>query len=416
MTDATAPEFTAVVPTAPLRAFFAHASKVMTKERQRRYHKSRSRRFNTPALPSIPILGCAKLSLQDGVLRLAVTDLDMELVWTVGVGAAGSGERMVPIVEIDRLLGVVSTETVELSGLAPEQEGTTARLAVGFGMARATLLADQSEQDYPALVVAGDLPLRLTLPSNMLAATIDKVLYAVGKEETRYYLTGVHLSVPATNAKHKPLRWAATDGHRLAIIEDTAPPTAYTMPGVIVPAKAVRILRRLCADRETRFCDISIDAKHLRARIGDYVMTTKLIDGVFPDIDRVIPKAYEAIIAVNAPDLLRAVRRVASLARGKNFSGMRFYFGIEAVEICLKVPHVGEIRDVVPIEWRAAPKTVPLPCVVGFNPAYLRAALTQHSGEITISLSGLLGTSPLKIAAPDDRSAYSIMMPMQVVD
>ncbi len=163
-------------------------------------------------------------------------------------------------------------------------------------------LACLPPEDYP-LMAGGELPHSFPLAASELKTLIDRTRFAISTEETRYYLNGIFLH--ATKSSDTPvLRAVATDGHRLARVEMPLPEGAAGMPGVIVPRKTVTELRKLI-DETDQEIGVALSDTKIRFTFGDAVLTSKLIDGTFPDYDRVIPTGNDKILEVE----LQGVRR-----------------------------------------------------------------------------------------------------------
>ncbi|MEL7029885.1 MAG: DNA polymerase III subunit beta, partial [Pseudomonadota bacterium] len=228
---------------------------------------------------TIPILSNVLLQAGEGRLSLTATDLDMEIVESAPADVAVEGAATAPahtLYEIVRRLPDGAQARLDLSGDDP-------RLKLSAGRSDFALSVLPSE-DFPILP-ADDLGVNFTVPAAELARLIDKTRFAISTEETRYYLNGVFLH-PHVQDDGGVLRVVATDGHRLARVDTDLPEGAADMPGVIVPRKAVVELRRLLEDAEDQVQVSASDAK-IRFSFGDVVLTSKLIDGSFPDYSRV---------------------------------------------------------------------------------------------------------------------------------
>ena len=230
---------------------------------------------------TIPILANVLIEAADGKLALKSTDLDLEASEQVSADVAQNGATTVPahvIYDIVRKLpdgAQASLETI----------GDTGQLVLRSGRSRFTLQALPAS-DFPDLT-SGEFSHRFALPAAELKRLIENTQFAISTEETRYYLNGIYLHTVDVGGTPM-LRAVATDGHRLARVETQAPEGSVGIPGVIVPRKAVNEVQKLLEDLSQ---DVTIEISTAKARFqfGDVVLTTKLIDGTFPDYARVIP-------------------------------------------------------------------------------------------------------------------------------
>src|SRR5919112_2563979 len=222
---------------------------------------------------TIPILSNILLRAGDGALRLKATDLDIEVTETISADITESGSTTVPayvIYDIVRKLSDGAQVSLEMAGDAGQVQ-------IRSGRSRFMLQA-LPESDFPDLA-AGDLPHRFTLPAADLKRLIEKTQFAISTEETRYYLNGIYFHTLEADGATM-LRAVATDGHRLARVEMSAPEGAAGMPGVIVPRKAVAEIQKLVEDGDN---DVAVELSPAKIRLtfDGVVLTSKLIDGTF---------------------------------------------------------------------------------------------------------------------------------------
>ena len=196
------------------------------------------------------------------------------------------------------------------SQIVLEADGDRAVLAIRAGRSRFTLQT-LPENDFPDLA-AGDMSHSFSLAAKDVKRLIDRTQFAISTEETRYYLNGIYLHAAGT-AKAATLRGVATDGHRLAQLDLVQPKGAEGMPGVIVPRKTVGEVQRLIEDSEAEVT-IELSQAKIRFTIGNVVLTSKLIDGTFPDYGRVIPQGNDKELVVDKKDFENAVDRVSTIS------------------------------------------------------------------------------------------------------
>ncbi|GAB6854554.1 DNA polymerase III subunit beta [Asaia astilbis] len=259
---------------------------------------------------TIPILANVMLSIEGNLLRLTATDMEIAVVEEVAAEGARDGAVTAPasvLYEIVRKLADGSV--VEL-----DHGGGDAPLALRAGR-YATSLNVLPVEDFPSMV-AGDLPHEFSIPATVLRGLVDRTRFAVSTEETRYYLNGIYFHVAQDGGEPK-LRAVATDGHRLARVETDLPAGAGDIPGVIIPRKTVAELRKLL-DEGAGAVQVSLSETRIQFRVGAVILTSKLIDGTFPEYERVIPKNNDRFLRVNKQAFADAVARVAAISQERS--------------------------------------------------------------------------------------------------
>src|SRR5664279_4355975 len=230
---------------------------------------------------TIPILGNVLIRAENAKLSLKATDLDLEVTETLAAEVGTAGSTTVPA----HMFYDIVRKLPDGSQIVLEADGDRSVMAIRAGRSRFTLQT-LPESDFPDLA-AGDVPHSFKLAASDMKRLIDRTQFAISTEETRYYLNGIYLHTAGT-AKAGTLRAVATDGHRLAQVELPLPEGAAGMPGIIVPRKTVGEVQRLIETGEGEVA-IELSAGKIRFSIGDVVLTSKLIDGTFPDYASVIP-------------------------------------------------------------------------------------------------------------------------------
>lgn len=350
---------------------------------------------------TIPILSNVLIEAQKNRLSLMATDLDMEVVETVEADVARPGATTVSAHTLyDIVRKLPDGAQVQL-----DAGGTEGRVSLVAGRSRFQL-ANLPREDFPAMS-AGALPHRFALEAADLRKLIDKTRFAISTEETRYYLNGIFLHAFA--AKEQNLfRAVATDGHRLARFEMPLPEGAEGMTGVIVPRKAVQELRKLLDDA-AGLIEIAVSDTKIRFAFGSVVLTSKLIDGSFPDYQRVIPTGNDKILDVNARDLAEAVDRVATISAEKTRA---VKLNVERARLALSVinPEAGSASEELPVDFNGEPMEI------GFNSRYLLDILQQLDGsEAKFLLADAGSPTVVRDAGADaDLSTLYVLMPMRV--
>ncbi len=254
------------------------------------------------------------------------------------------------------------------------------------------------------MIAEGDLPTSFELPVAELIQIIDKTRFAISTEETRYYLNGIFLHV-AEDSTGPVLKAAATDGHRLARYTVTRPEGAAGMPDVIVPRKCVGEIRKLLDEAEGNV-EISLSASKIRFQLGNAVLTSKLIDGTFPDYSRVIPTANDKLLKVDPKSLFQGVDRVSTIASEKTRA---VKVGLDKDRITLSVtsPENGTAAEELPAGYDADAMEI------GFNARYLSDILGQVDGD-SVELHLADANAPTLIRESEKSPALYVLMPMRV--
>src|SRR5438105_7256828 len=237
-----------------------------------------------------------------------------------------------------------------------------------------------------------------------LKRLIDKTQFAISTEETRYYLNGIYLHT-AGAAKAQTLRAVASDGHRLAQVELALPDGASGMPGIIVPRKTVGEVQRLIEDSESEVT-VELSQGKIRFTLGDVVLTSKLIDGTFPDYARVIPLGNDKELEVDKKDFEQAVDRVSTVSSER---GRAVKLSLSSGKLLLSVtnPDSGSATEEVEVSYASDPLDI------GFNSRYLLDIAAQLEGEAAVLKLADPG-SPTLIQDRDTKGALYVLMPMRV--
>ena len=350
---------------------------------------------------TIPILSNVLIEAREDGLRLMATDLDLQVVETIAATVAQPGATTVSahtLFDICRKLP---------EGAQVELAVAAEKMTVVAGRARFSL-ATLKRDDFP-VIAETDLPTRFALPAATLRQIIDSTRFAISTEETRYYLNGIYLHV--TEGATPALRAVATDGHRLARIELPLPDGAAAMPGVIVPRKCVAEIRKLL-DEVDGDVEVSLSASKIRFRIGpDFnkgaTLTSKLIDGTFPDYSRVIPTANDKLLKIDVKSLSEGVDRVAAIATTEKTRAVKIALGRDKVTLSVTSPENGTAAEEVPADYTASEFEV------GFNYRYLLDILGQvGSDQVDIHLAD--AAAPTLIRTGDASEALYVLMPMRV--
>ncbi|XWN32534.1 MAG: DNA polymerase III subunit beta [Devosia sp.] len=347
---------------------------------------------------TIPILSNVLIRADGASLTLKATDLDVEIVETVEAAVEQPGAVTVPAHMLHDIVRKIP-EGARIA-LDTNPDGSTMTLSAGRTRFALQMLP---EADYPD-ITAGEFTHRFQLKGGDLKWLIDRTQFAISTEETRYYLNGIYIHTIATD-DGTMLRAVATDGHRLAQAQLAAPEGAEGMPGVIVPRKTVGELQRLMEDPDTELTLELSDTK-IRASFSNVVLTSKLIDGTFPDYDRVIPKNNTKIMQVDRVDFAAAVDRVSTVSseRGR---AVKLSLAEGALTLSVINPDSGTATDELVVDFEAEPLDI------GFNSKYLLDITSQLTAEnATFALAD--PGSPTLIHEGDAAKTLYVLMPMRV--
>jgi DNA polymerase-3 subunit beta len=343
---------------------------------------------------TIPILSNVLLSADGNSCKLMATDLDLQIVEdvpaTVEIGGATT-------VSAHTLFDIVRKLP---DGAQVTLEAASGKVAVTAGRARFSLQTLPRE-DFP-VIGESDLPVSFTLPAETLVTLIDKTRFAISTEETRYYLNGIFFHAPAGAGT---LRAVATDGHRLARVEIPLPEGAAGMPDIIIPRKCVAEVRKLLDERGGEV-GITLSQSKIRFAIGQAVLTSKLIDGTFPDYSRVIPTANDKLLKIDPATLAEGVDRVTAIASEKT-RAVKLSLDRDRVTLSVTSPENGTASEDVPADYSAAGFDV------GFNSRYLLDILSQVEGDL-VEVHMADAAAPTLIRESEGSEALYVLMPMRV--
>ncbi len=345
---------------------------------------------------TIPILSNVQIEVENGFLALTATDLDLTIVDTTEADISEGGATTVPAHTLfDIVRKMPEGAEVELS-LDADQ-----RLALSAGRSRFAL-ACLPKEDFPVMS-AGDLPHRFDVASDQLKRLVDKTRFAISTEETRYYLNGIYLHV--SDNGDSTLRAVATDGHRLARMEIPLPDGAKGMPGVIVPRKTVNELRKLI-DEFDGDVSVALSETKIQFSFDGAVLTSKLIDGTFPDYSRVIPLGNDKVLEVDCHMFAEAVDRVSTISSDRTRS-VKLNLETDKLVLSVNSPENGTAREEVSAQYAAEAMEI------GFNARYLLDILGQVEGD-TMNAKLADPSSPTVIQDSADPAALYVLMPMRV--
>ena len=346
---------------------------------------------------TIPILSNVLIEASGDGVALTATDLDLAIIETAKAIVSEEGATTVPAQTLfDIVRKLPDGSEVEIA------EVESGRLSIKAGRSRFTL-ASLPREDFPEMS-AGDMPHRFTLTSEEVKRLIDKARFAISTEETRYYLNGIYMHV-ADGEDGPRLRAVATDGHRLAQVEQSVPDGAAGMPGVIIPRKTVGEVRKLIDEIEGNI-QIALSDTKVRFSFGNAILTSKLIDGTFPDYSRVIPVGNDKVLELDCRVFAEAVDRVSTISSDKTRS-VKLALEKDRIVLSVNSPDSGTATEEVAATYSADTFEI------GFNSRYLLDVLAQiESGTVQAYLAD--PSSPTVVRDLMDEGALYVLMPMRV--
>jgi DNA polymerase-3 subunit beta len=342
---------------------------------------------------TIPILSNVLIEArEDGSLRLMATDLDLQVDESVPANVTQAGATTLSAHTLfDIIRKLPEGSQVELTAA----EG---KMQVVAGRARFNL-STLPRDDFP-VIAEGELPTRFELPAATLRQIIEKTRFAISSEETRYYLMGIFLHVIDDQ-----MRAAATDGHRLARITVPRPDGAEGMPDVIIPRKCVQELYRLLEELEGTV-EISLSPTKIRFGLGSAILTSKLIDGTFPDYNRVIPTGNDKLLRLDPKSFSAGVDRVSTIASEKT-RAVKISVDRDKVTLSVISPENGVATEELAADYGSEG------IEIGFNARYLLDILGEIDGDV-VEVHLADAAAPTLLRENDKSNALYVLMPMRV--
>jgi DNA polymerase-3 subunit beta len=347
---------------------------------------------------TIPILSNAKLEASGSELSLNATDMDLEVVEKVTAEVASGGATTAPA----HTLYEIIRKLPEGGQVEFDATGGGDRLTLCCGRSRFTLSCLPIE-DFP-IMGHEDLSHTFTIASRDLRGLIDRTRFAISTEETRYYLNGIYLHA-YTHDGVDVLRAVATDGHRLASVEVPLPEGATGMPGVIIPRKTVSEVHKLI-DESTDDIEIALSESKIRFTVGQAVLTSKLIDGTFPDYERVIPANNDKQLDVDRKLFAEAVDRVSAISSERS-RAVKLSLANGTLVLSATSPEHGNATEELEVHYEGDSLEI------GFNSSYLLDITRQIEGD-SARFTLADAASPTVLHEVGDASAIYVLMPMRV--
>ncbi len=341
---------------------------------------------------TMPILANLLLSISDKGLAVTGTDMEVELVADASVEVQEKGDITVParkLLDICRALPDGAKITVYLD---------KGKLTLRSGRSRFSL-ATLPAADFPS-VEDINVQRGFKLSQKMLRELISKTAFSMAQQDVRYYLNGLLLETG-----EKRLRAVATDGHRLALCDLKAETVDDAVQQVIVPRKGVLELQRLLGEDDTE-ANVEFGTNHLRVTLPGIIFTSKLIDGRFPEYERVVPKGGDKVFTADRQLLKETLGRAAILSNEK-YRGVRLQLSSKLLKVMAHNPEQEEAEDELEVAYQGGDLEI------GFNVTYLMDALSAlESEQVRVTLTD--ANSSCLVRAPDNEDCRYVVMPMRL--
>lgn len=342
---------------------------------------------------TLPVLSNILLVVEGSQLSMTGTDLEVEMVGRIELEqAAEAGSITVPAKKLmDICKSLPDHVDIELTL-------TGQKVTIKGGRSRFTL-STLPASEFPN-VEDGPENLDITIAQGALKRLIDRTGFAMAQQDVRYYLNGMLLELNGSQ-----LRTVATDGHRLATSLCAVDSDLAEKLQVIVPRKGILELARLLEDGDKN-ADLVIGSSHIRVKTGDYTFTSKLVDGKFPDYERVIPKGGDRLVIADRQELRQVLSRIAILSNEK-YRGVRLDLTDGYLKVTANNPEQEEAEETLAVDYQNTSMEI------GFNVNYLLDALSILSDEM-VKISMIDPNSSALVEAVDSSDSVYVIMPMRM--
>jgi len=347
---------------------------------------------------TIPILANVLIEAEGEHVQFRATDLDIEVVDKTVAQVERAGATTVSAVTLHEIVrklpdGALVTLT---------DDAAKGRLCVDAGRSNFSL-ATLPKEDFP-IMASSEYDSNFSTAAPMLRRLFDKSKFAISTEETRYYLNGVYMHIADADGG-QVLRCVATDGHRLARIDADLPDGASDMPGIIVPRKTVGELRKLLEDDDVQIA-VSVSETKVRFATPEITLTSKVIDGTFPDYQRVIPAGNTRRLEVDASEFAKAVDRVSTVSSERS-RAVKLSLDEDRLVLSVNSPDSGAAEEELAVAYGDERLEI------GFNAKYLLEIASQVDRENAVFMFNSSG-DPTLMREGNDTTAVYVVMPMRV--
>ena len=347
---------------------------------------------------TIPILANVLIEAEGEHVQFRATDLDIEVVDKTVAQVERAGSTTVSAVTLHEIVRKLPDGAL----VTLIDDSAKGRITVEAGRSNFSL-ATLPKEDFPVMA-SSEYESNFTAPAPVLRRLFDKSKFAISTEETRYYLNGVYMHV-ADSDGGKVLRCVATDGHRLARIDADLPDGTTDMPGVIVPRKTVGELRKLLEDDDVQIA-VSVSETKIRFATPEITLTSKVIDGTFPDYQRVIPAGNTRRLEVDASEFAKAVDRVSTVSSERS-RAVKLSLDEDRLVLSVNSPDSGAAEEELAVAYGDERLEI------GFNAKYLLEIASQVDRENAVFMFNSSG-DPTLMREGNDTTAVYVVMPMRV--
>ena len=347
---------------------------------------------------TIPILANVLIEAEANQVSFRTTDMDIGVIDLTTAQVENTGATTVSAI----MLHDIVRKMPEGALLTLSDDGTSGRMTISAGKSNFELTTLPKE-DFPPLPTSS-YEASFSASTQVLRRLFDKSKFAMSTEETRYYLNGVYMHI-ADGDDGQVLRCVATDGHRLAQIETPVPEGAENMPGVIVPRKTVGELLKLLSNDDVDIA-VSVSETNVRFATPDVTLTSKVIDGTFPEYAKVIPISNERKMEVDASEFSKAVDRVSTISLERS-SAVKMTIEADCLTLTVNSHESGMAKEELTVAY--ADEQIE----IGFNAKYLQEIASQVDRENAVFLFNT-SAEPALVREGNDRSAIYVVMPMRV--
>ncbi len=347
---------------------------------------------------TIPILANVLIEAEGETVNFRATDLDIEVIDKSPAMVEQAGATTVPA----HMLHEIVRKLPDGAMVSLSDDGTSGRMEISAGRSHFSL-ATLPREDFPVMA-SSEYECNFAAKAPVLRRLFDKAKFAISTEETRYYLNGVYMHASETT-DGLVLRCVATDGHRLARVDADLPIGAEELPGVIVPRKTVAELGKLLGDDEAAIA-VSVSETKIRFATPEITLTSKVIDGTFPDYTRVIPTGNTKRLEVDAAEFARAVDRVSTVSSERS-RAVKLSLDEDRLVLSVNAPDSGAAEEELAVAYGDEH------IEIGFNAKYLLEIANQVDRENAVFMFNSSGDPTLMREGNDDSAIY-VVMPMRV--
>jgi len=348
---------------------------------------------------TIPILLNIKLEAKDDLLSLTGTDLDIVVSSSFKTNIEREGVITVPA----QLFYEISKKIPDGSQISVALSEDQKILEIKYGKSKFKLPCISAE-DFP-VIEEGEIKKSFEMDTQDLLHIIDKSRFAISTDETRYYLNGIYFHSKDVDGKVL-LRGTTTDGHRLAVVEAKMPKDCETIEGVIIPKKTVAEIKKVL-ETAGKTVEVALSKTKMKLKTNDTILISKLIDGEFPNYEKVIPVGNDKIATINKKIFANAIDRVSTVAIDKH----------RTIKLTIKRDSLLMQVDTTDGSFGNEEIKIDFPydeiIEAGFNSRYMLDILAQIDKETTL-IKFKDGNSPVIITGEDEKNALFVLMPVRI--